>query len=307
MDICVIMPVYNNRETLAAALRSALAEHAVSAVVVIDDGSTDDSVAVARAIAEARILVQSQANAGPAAARNRGIEIALERTDMTHVLFLDADDAWCAGAMQRVEHVVRDQPQVGMIVGARIELDGAATRQVDPSADWVDRLLAQRGAIFRPQPFFGTSGMIVSRRVLACGVRFDPRLRIGEDRDFAYRAAAIAPAFITSHVLLTVTLHQHGDNLTGAAQLNRWLYDLLQLIEWHGNDDQAAAALHEQADWLLSHAARTLAKRGQRFDAGLWRAYMDRYRSMGWKKPWRAFKWRWLLAPILRPLVGAPK
>ena len=185
-------------------------------------------------------------------------------------------------------------------------VDRGSERTVVPPPEWADRALAERGEIFRPQPFFGTSGMIVARRIIERGVRFDPRLRIGEDRDFAYRAAAIAPAFITSHVLLTVTLHRRGGNLTGPAHLHRWLEDLLRLIEWHAQDSAAAAALHQQADWLLGHAARALAKRGQRFDAALWRAYMDRYKAMGWKKPWRAFKWRWLLAPVLRPFVARP-
>ena len=306
VNVVVIMPVYNNHETLAAALRSALVEPAVSAVVVIDDGSTDGSAAVARAIGDERVRIESQANAGPSAARNRGIEIALAQAGMTHVLFLDADDAWCGGALDAVEPIVCDQPGAGVIVGARIEVDGERAAPVDPPADWVDRVLSPRGAIFQPQPFFGTSGMIVSRGVLAHGVRFDPRLRIGEDRDFAYRAAAIAPAYVTSSVLLKVTLHRRGDNLTGGVHLHRWLSDLLQLIEWHGQDPDAAAALHEQADWLLGHAARSLARRGRRFDPGLWRSYMDRYKVMGWERPWRAIKWRWLLAPILRAFVSAP-
>lgn len=295
------MPVYNNRETLAVALRSALAEAAVTAVVLIDDGSTDDSMAVARTIGDERVMIESQSNSGPSAARNRGIERALALVDMTHVLFLDADDAWRAGALDAVEQIVSDQPGVGGIVGARIELDGAREESVIPPTQWADRIVSPRGAIFSPQPFFGTSGMVVSRSILAHGVRFDPRLRIGEDRDFAYRAAAIAPAYVTSHVLLKVALHWRGENLTGPVHLNRWLEDLLRLIEWHAQDSDAAAALHQQADWLLGHAARTLARRGQRFDAALWRSYMDRYKSMGWKTPWRALKWRWLLAPAWRP------
>jgi len=302
MNICVIMPVHNSRDTLATAIGSVLAEAAVSTVIVIDDGSTDGSAEVARSLGDVRIVAESQPNAGPGAARNRGIEIALAQPEMTCVLFLDADDEWLAGSLDAVEAILRDRPQTGLLVGGRIELDRGDERTVVPPPDWASRVLAERGGIFRPQAFFGTSGMIVARRILEQGVRFDPRLRISEDRDFAYRAAALAPVFITSHILLKVALHREGANLTGPAHLRRWLEDHLRLIEWHGQDAGAAEALHEQADWLLAHAGRTLARRGERLDADLWRAYMDRYRAMGWSKPWRAIRWRWLLGPLARLL-----
>ncbi|GEM_PF-1086153 len=305
MNVVVIIPVHNNRDTVAAAIRSALGEATVSTVVVVDDGSTDDSLEVINSIADSRIILESQANGGPSAARNRGIEIALAQPGLSHVLFLDADDVWCAGAMAPIETIVADRPDLGVIVGARLEVEGESKREVLPPKNWAGTKLEPRGNIFQPQPFFGASGMIVSRKVIAHGVRFDPRLRIGEDRDFAYRAAAIAPAYVTAIILLEVTLHREGVNLTGPTHLNRWLSDHLHLIEWHSDDPAAASALHQQADWLLGHAARTLAKRGEPFDATLWRAYMDRHKTLGWSRPWRAIKWRWLLGPIMRPFVRA--
>lgn len=303
MNVCVVMPVYNATASVAGAIGSALAEPRVSAVIIIDDGSTDGSADTARSLADARIAVESRPNAGPGAARNRGIEVALSKPGVTHVLFLDADDQWLRGSLDAVAAIVAEHPHAGLIVGGRVEVDGGEERRAIPPADWADRVLAVRGAIFRPQPFFGTSGMIVARRIVEQGVRFDPRLRIGEDRDFAYRAAALAPAYITSRVLLRVTLHRGGDNLTGPAHLHRWLHDHLRLIEWHAQDQGAAEALHQQADWLLAHASRMLARRGEAIEAQVWRAYMDCYHAMGWPRPWRALRWRWLLAPAMRPFV----
>ena len=92
--VSVVIPVFNGAEFLTDALESVRAQsHARWEAVVVDDGSTDQSLEVARALAQrdSRILVIAQANAGPSAARNRGL---LEcRGEL--VQFLDADDRLC--------------------------------------------------------------------------------------------------------------------------------------------------------------------------------------------------------------------
>lgn len=90
-NITVIIPLYNKAGYIQRALRSIQTQtHPPFEVIVIDDGSTDDSAAQVAAIADSRIRLVSQPNAGPGAARNRGL--ALAETD--YVAFLDADDEW---------------------------------------------------------------------------------------------------------------------------------------------------------------------------------------------------------------------
>jgi len=89
--VSVIVPVYNKAEFLQDAVRTALTQSLADIeVLIIDDGSTDGSRAIADAIAEAdpRVTVISQSNSGVGAARNRGIYGA--RGD--YVSFLDPDD-----------------------------------------------------------------------------------------------------------------------------------------------------------------------------------------------------------------------
>lgn len=90
-EITVIVPVFNKAEYLEQALSSALSQslHNLE-VVVVDDGSEDDSLKVAHTIASAdsRVRVIAQENAGVAAARNKGLEVARG----AYVAFLDPDD-----------------------------------------------------------------------------------------------------------------------------------------------------------------------------------------------------------------------
>lgn len=95
VSISVVVPIHNNQETVAACLDSILAQSLpVHQLVIVDDGSSDDSAEIVSAYAERdqRVeLVRLQGSGhGPAFARNRGID----RVTGEWTAFLDADDAW---------------------------------------------------------------------------------------------------------------------------------------------------------------------------------------------------------------------
>lgn len=89
--ISVIIPLYNKEKQIAHTLQSVFKQTFQDfEVVVVDDGSTDSSVAEVEKFSDSRIRLIHQKNAGVAAARNRGIEEA--KGDL--IAFLDADDEW---------------------------------------------------------------------------------------------------------------------------------------------------------------------------------------------------------------------
>ena len=89
--ISIIVPLYNKEQQVEASLQSVLQQTWQDfEIVIVDDGSTDGSVSVVRAIEDSRIRIIQQTNAGVSAARNRGIEEAHGEL----IAFLDADDKW---------------------------------------------------------------------------------------------------------------------------------------------------------------------------------------------------------------------
>ncbi len=102
----VVIPAYNQARYLADAVAGALAQtHPAHEVIVVDDGSTDDTAEVARGFGD-RVHYHHQENRGLARARNAGI--ARARGDL--VAFLDSDDTWSAEHLARLEQLVRRDP-----------------------------------------------------------------------------------------------------------------------------------------------------------------------------------------------------
>lgn len=127
--VSVVTPVFNGASWLGEALDSALAQTFDDLeVIVVNDGSTDDSLAIARdrARADERIRVIDQPNAGLPAARN----MALKMARGSYLALLDADDAWFPDHLRWAMQAFENDPDLGL-VHANIEF-------VDGNGDLVD-------------------------------------------------------------------------------------------------------------------------------------------------------------------------
>jgi len=114
--VSVVIPAYNSAAYLSRAIESALGQRYPQdrlEVIIVDDGSSDDSPAIAEGYADrnARVLALRQANAGPAAARNRGIAAAGGEL----IAFLDSDDAWEPTKLARQAALFQADPQLGLV------------------------------------------------------------------------------------------------------------------------------------------------------------------------------------------------
>ena len=113
MDISCVIPCYNGERFLGAALDSVIAQTLPPAeIIVVDDGSTDGSTADVAANYGSRVTYLRQDNAGPAAARNRGLACA--RGDF--VAFLDADDLWHQDKLARQAVRFEARPELDISV-----------------------------------------------------------------------------------------------------------------------------------------------------------------------------------------------
>ena len=145
-SVSVVVPVRDGAAFLAEALASVLAQEPLpDEVIVVDDGSADDSAGIAER-AGPLVRVVRQAALGPAAARNRGVREARGEW----IAFLDADDRWLAGKQRVQAAAVRAAPDADMVFGHVRQFfspewgrEGAprpeVLRGVIPTAAWVRR------------------------------------------------------------------------------------------------------------------------------------------------------------------------
>ena len=187
----VVIPCHNRAHVVADAVESVLAQdHAPTRVIVVDDGSRDDSAAVIRDLAARHPTVKAAIlprNVGASQARNTGA--ALSGADW--IAFLDSDDVWLPGAARAmIGHPQAAQHDV--IVGhfARVEGDGAPGA---PECGWdgecIRRGLASGGVI-------GPSWSVVRRSAAARVGGFDPSFHNCNDWDFYTRLAAAGGRFL---------------------------------------------------------------------------------------------------------------
>ena len=130
--VSVIMPVYNAAATMRRSIESVLEQtHRDLQLVLIDDGSRDDSPAIIAEFAarDSRIVAIRQANGGVAAARNAGVRAA----GGTHIAFLDSDDWWAPRKLElQLAEMRRTGAQVCYAAYQRVSEDGRALSRVLP-------------------------------------------------------------------------------------------------------------------------------------------------------------------------------
>lgn len=107
----VIIPLYNKAPYVAKAIESVLGQtYRDFEVIVIDDGSTDQSLEVAKTFENKSITIISQPNSGVSTARNNGVNLA----KYPYICFLDADDWWHPTFLEEMKRLITDFPDAGI-------------------------------------------------------------------------------------------------------------------------------------------------------------------------------------------------
>ena len=191
IQFSVVIPLYNKRNSILAALRSVLEQRVQAAeIIVVDDGSTDGGADTLTDLKVTNLKVVKQTNQGVSAARNRGVYMAKS----PYVAFLDADDQWTPFFLYEMQALIRRFPSNGLygcryqklvdkqtFEDANIRLGNLAPEGYEMN-DYFD--IASNGDL----PFMVSSSVVRKAYFIQTG-GFPVAEWMGEDQSFFARAA----------------------------------------------------------------------------------------------------------------------
>ncbi len=186
--VSVVMPAFNVAWCVRTAIDSALAQtYPAREVIVVNDGSTDDTGAILRGYGE-RIAVIEQPNRGMCAARNA----AIRRARGSYIAFLDADDRWLPTKLALQVELLETRPELGFCsTAARVEDEQGRLLNVwrcrGGRTDMLETLFSENAAIAG-----GCSAVVARRHLVEQVGLFDESLRGFEDPDLWIRLAAVS-------------------------------------------------------------------------------------------------------------------
>lgn len=222
--VSVMMPAWNAARHVGEAIESVQAQSYPSwNLIVVDDGSTDGTAAIAAGYQDPRLRLVRRDNGGEGAARNSALDLVTGE----FLAFLDADDVWLPDHLEQAVRYLEAHPgDIGVYSDGVHITDGG--RRLRPLS--ARRRPPATGRIFddllRGPDLLGPPVCVVLRSgpVRAAGLRFDESLRIGTDWDFFTRVAAIGTFGYVDRQ--TCLYRVHSGSVTAAVGLDDRLRQL---------------------------------------------------------------------------------
>lgn len=272
--ISILMPVYNGARFLQEAVASVLAQEVPGfELLIIDDGSVDESAAIASRINDKRIrLIRNEANLGLVRTLNRGLDEARG----PFIARCDADDLWLPARLRAQLLLLRLQPTVAL-VGTNAELidENGAYRGQFRSAPTHDLLCWD--LCFR-NPFVHST--VLFRRSIAQELGGYREIPAAEDFDLWSRIAERHRIASVPHPLVKYRLHSSSvmakENASGRQQSYTFLQSIMtENLRRFADDDRLAAKL---GAWLEPASDRRALREFWRCYAGVWASYRKKHR-----------------------------
>lgn len=203
--ISVIIPCYNHGAYLGNAINSIYGQQGYASyeIIVVDDGSADDTREVALAFPGVRYIYQQ--NAGLSAARNTGIKYS----NGQFLLFLDADDWLLPDAMATNYSYLKDHEEIAFVSGAYAKFFVKENLLIDIKKE----VVSDHYCTFLEGNYIGMHAAVLYRRRLFDNLAFDESLKACEDYDLYLKIARHYP--VVHHTKVLTVYRIHDTNMSG--------------------------------------------------------------------------------------------
>lgn len=210
----VIMPVFNGATHLPAAIQSVRQQSVQDwELIIVDDGSTDQTALILESVKDQRVRVFRQQNTGSAAARNVGLDAA----EGEFVVFLDSDDLLLPEMLESNARFLDSHPEFGVVYSDGYYCDESGRRLWKLSHFRAQNVTGRILETLVTSPLLGASSCAMIRRSTLAdrAIRFDQSLRFGEDSDLFLRLAETESFGYNPVVSCMYRIHKSNQTLTG--------------------------------------------------------------------------------------------
>ncbi len=248
-EVDVVIPVHNGARYLRKCVGSVLSQTLKPRrVIVVDDGSTDETADVIRSLKESNSAVMLHSmggNFGVAAARNAGIK----RSDAPFIAFIDADDIWMPNKLLLQMEVFKTARRpLGFVHSSYFLIDDAGHalalqgESAPPllSGNVFSRLLREGNILSG-----SASSVLIRREVLDAAGLFDDQLYYGEDLDLWLRLAAISEVGHTEEAVVGIRIHAQSAQTSRVNKIDRFLQMIRVYARWDASVRSETAILRK--------------------------------------------------------------
>ena len=224
--ISVIIPTFNRENLIKDAINSVLEQtYQNFEILIIDDGSTDDTSDVVKSIGDTRIKYIYQENAGVSRARNNGIENAQGE----YIAFLDSDDFWHPEKLEKQATVLDQNSDADIVTNSsqyqtfQNDLICIKNNLAKNQKEVISMMLLCQDMVYT-----GTPVLCVRKRIFEKSGVFDEEMRFCEDWDLFFRMALVGKVYNIPEILTYV--RSHKDNVTKTSSVNKFKEGKLRFL-----------------------------------------------------------------------------
>lgn len=210
--VSVVIPVYNNEETIEDTLKSILSQDYKNIeVIIVNDGSTDGTNDV---LDQYRDIVKiiNQTNAGSAVARTQGIKNAAGK----YIAFIDADDLWVPWKISTQVRYLEQHTDIGMVFNSWIELHDQSDDlpQTPPDSITLNTIEEENSGWLYTRLLMEcvvhTSSVVLLKKICDEIGEFDANLRRGQDYDYWLRVSQVTKIIKLKSILSAYRIHSNN-------------------------------------------------------------------------------------------------
>lgn len=280
--LSVIIPLYNKQLSIGRAIESVLVQHYQNfELLIVDDGSTDQSYARAAVFSDPRIHLIRQSNHGVSVARNEG----MRRARGEYLCFLDADDAYQPEFLQRIAGLIRQNPDAALY-SCSFDIVDEDSRVIELNSSFSPDFNGEVANFFsaykRNRNLICASSFAMPRKLLQAIGGFPAGVGIGEDMFVWLQAALRGPLMHSAQP--SAVVYQNAENRTIHLQQQELAWHLVYFLRDRHWAQNLSAQKVLQLDGFLRHNVLVSAFGALRFgrrDVARGYATLLRKRSLG--------------------------